>query len=159
MSLPGPGPNGGILIRSAPTGPLVEVGAPGTSSPATAQFANAQATGAGWALVTGSTIALPLVQAGAIYLVRSTLTINAFGAGIVQVRAVWDDVALPGPVWTGALWAWPSFGEFSTGIQYTLEFQTPPAVGQALLNFTLEAQNLGIAASVVDQGHMLVQRI
>jgi len=155
--IPGPGPNGGTLIRSAPSGPVVEVGGGSAPLAVRSQFENDQALNPEIVGdIVGATATFANVPAGAVIFVQSVLNFEGFGDSFADTRAVMDDGGGEVVIWQPGPVVWPAQGESPTFGKCPLQFQTPP-LGAPAASVTVKLQANG--ASSVRSGHLQAELI
>lgn len=155
MSLPGPGPNGGILIRSAPAGPIVEVGAASQQgNPAFGVIIESQAAPSPAAAPLAETIVLTNVPAGARFLVQAVLRIDSAAVNDLAASLAWDGDGNPfDAFWDQGLVTW-DFSEGATQL-YPMQYETEPSFGGTVTFGIIAA--CGGAATL--SGHLSVQQL
>lgn len=148
--IPRIGPNGGIVIRSALAGPLVEVGAVGGGGSPIAfrsQFEEGQAQNPETAEdIIGAAVTYLNVPAGAYVFVQCVLNLGGnIGDGFCNSRALWEGTTLPEEViWEPGPVVWFAIDESPVFDKLPLQFQTPELVApQASLTVKIQSNGQG----------------
>lgn len=161
--IPGPGPNGGTLIRSAPSGVVVEVGAIGSGGltlRSQFQFEEPQQLNTETVeLIQGCDLTFNAVPAGASVLIQCVLGITSAGQPEVFVDPQFR--YYPGGVqtifWEPPSSLWGSLGEGQlVGQMLPFQCQTPPLVAPSA---TLQVQLWANGNATVFNGHFQAQLI
>lgn len=162
--IPRLGPNGGIIVRSALEGPLVEVGRPGAGAPQALrsqfQFEEPQELNAEIvALIDGCDLTFVNVPVGAYVFIQCVLSITSQGQPEVFMDP--DFRYYPGGVqtifWEPTSSLWGSLGEGQlVGQMVPFQCQTPPLVAPSA---TLQVQLWANGNATILNGHFQAELI